>query len=634
MSQGRVYRSGDDPRIQHPEAEPPGAAPGQDPDATQRWVPTADATPPPGTGQPEPTAAGDGLYRSSYAVEQEVAAMSAPHGAVPDPAATATMPPVGDVPPEPEAGGERSVVRNSAMMAGLNLVSRLLGYGRTVAIGAALGLTVGNAYTQAVYSPQMIYELLMGGTLTSVVVPLLVRARKTEPDRGQAFTERFVTLAATLLLIMAAVVTIGAPVVSWVLARGTPIHDTVTSLSYFMLPAIFFMGMSAMFQAVLNTRGSFAAPTWAPILNNIVIIGFFVTFALLWPEKPTLDTMTTPKIALIGCGFTLAMVTQVVALTPALRKVGYRFRLRFSFRGMGLREIARLAGWALCYVALSQVGMLVVVKIAGLTAGHGDTGTIVYDYGFLLMMTINGIAAVSVMTALMPRMSAAAADRRYEDLSGYLSQGTRLSAVLLVPGTVALAVFGSQLGVVLFRYGHFDAAAAASTGLAIAMAGFGLVPFAVSQLQIFTFYAMPDTRTPALVNIPVVLVKIAFDVAVWYLAPIDYVVPLLLLGNAVSFVVAAVVSYGLLRRRIGPLGLRRVASTLLRLVLAGAVAAVPGWLVAKLLSGVLGTGRIASLAELLAGGAVLAIVYFGLAYLLRVREISQLVGMVRAKLGR
>lgn len=662
--QGRVYRSGDDPRIQHPvpdDATRPADdrtarydAPGYEPDQrgyepdqrgyepSQRGYEPGRRGYEPGQQQPEPTqpgptAAGDGLYRSSFAVEQEVAAMSAPHGAVPDPAATATMPPTGDVPPtpEPEAGGDRGVMRNSAMMAGLNLVSRVLGYGRTVAIGAALGLTVGNAYTQAVYSPQMLYELLMGGTLTSVVVPLLVRARKTDPDRGQAFTERFVTLAATMLLVMSVIVTVGAPVVSWVLARGTPIHDTVTSLSYFMLPAIFFMGLSAMFQAVLNTRGSFAAPTWAPILNNIVIIGFFVMFALIWPDKPTLDTMTLPKIALIGSGFTIAMCVQVVALTPALRKVGYRFRPRFSFRGMGLREIGRLAGWALCYVAISQVGMLVVVKIAGLTTrGDDNTGTIVYDYGFLLMMTINGIAAVSVMTALMPRMSAAAADRRFGDLSDYLSLGTRLSAVLLVPGTVALAVFGSQLGVVLFQYGHFGAAAAHSAGLAIAMAGFGLVPFAVSQLQIFTFYAMPDTRTPALVNVPVVLVKIAFDVAVWFLAPIDYVVPLLLVGNAVSFVVAAIVSYALLRRRIGSLGLRRVASTLLRLVLAGAVAAVPGWLVAKALGPVLGHGRIASLAELAAGGAVLAIVYFGLAYALRVREINQLVSMVRSKVGR
>ncbi len=654
--QGRVYRSGDDPRIQHPTDTP--ASSGTDPEpADQGWPaaldyptpappdrPTSDA---PGTADaPSSTAtqdpgrtvtpAGDGLYRSSmWAAENEATGLMAPVNVpVADPTATGSLPPVGDGAEEPPDEGRAGVFRNSAVMAGFNLLSRLLGYGRTVAIGATLGITIGNAYTTAVYSPQMLYELLMGGTLTSVVVPLLVRARKRDADRGEAFTERFATLAASLLLAVAAVVTLGAPAVSWVLARGTAYQGVVTALSYVMLPAIFLMGMSALFQAILNTRGSFAAPTWAPILNNIVIIGFFTMFNLVWPDEPTVASMTTAKVTVLGLGFTFAMLVQVAALIPALRKVGFRFRPRFGFRGIGLREIGRLSAWALCYVAISQVGMTVVLKIAGKASGSGSTGALVYDYGFLLMMTVNGIAAVSVMTALMPRMSAAAADNRYEDVAANLSLGTRLSSVLLIPGTAALAVFGPQIAVVLFRYGHFSHDAALTTGLAIALSGFGLVPFAVSQLQIFTFYALPDTRTPALVNIPVVTVKVAFDLVVWWTAPGIYVVPLLLLGNAVSFVVATVVSYALLRRRIGPLGLRQVGSTLGRLVLAGAIAAVPAWLVAHLLAGQLGSGRVASLTELAAGGAVLAVTYFVLAFVLRVREVSDVVGLVRRKLGR
>ncbi|MGA8115129.1 MAG: murein biosynthesis integral membrane protein MurJ [Actinocatenispora sp.] len=645
--QGRVYRSGDDPRIQHPNASPDtdadatGADPTLDPPTTYHgsdW-PRYEQYAPNGDGGPTPTAAGPGLYRSASmpaAIEREATNLMAPVGTpVPDPAAGETMPAPGGTELAEEPADDRGgVFRNSAVMAGFNLLSRLLGYGRTVAIGSTLGVVVSNAYTTAVYSPQMLYELLMGGTLTSVVVPLLVRARKRDADRGEAFTERFVTLAASLLLAVAAVVSLAAPVMSWVLANGTPYQDLATALSYVMLPAIFLMGMSALFQAVLNTRGSFAAPTWAPILNNIVIIGFFVMFGLLWPEKPTVESMTEPKVLVLGLGFTLAMLVQVVALVPALRKVGFKFRPRFGVRGVGLREIGHLGAWALCYVAISQVGMVVVLKLAGLASGHAKTGPIVYDYGFLLMMTVNGIAAVSVMTALMPRMSAAAADRRYEDVAGYLSLGTRLSSVLLIPGTVALAVFGTQFAVVLFQHGHFDSAAAQSTGLAISMAGFGLVPFAVSQLQIFTFYALPDTRTPALVNIPVVIVKVLFDLGVWWLAPVKYVVPLLLFGNAVSFVVAGVVSYTLLRRRIGPLGLREVGSTLSRLVLAAVVAAFPAWLVAHVLAGELGKGESAALAELAAGGAALAVVYFGLAYALRVREISDVVSMVRRKLAR
>jgi putative peptidoglycan lipid II flippase len=344
--------------------------------------------------------------------------------------------------------------------------------------------------------------------------------------------------------------------------------------------------------------------------------------------------MSAGRVAVLGIGFTGAIFVQVLALWPALRKVGFRWRFRFDFRKLGLRRIGRLGAWAMCYVVISQIGLTVVINIAGHAAERGGPGQVVYDYAYLLMMMVNGIAAVSVMTALMPRMSSAAAEHRWSDVAANLSLGTRLSSVLLVPGTAALLVLGSQMAVVLFSWGNFTQADALAAGPAIALAGFGLVPFAISQMQIFAFYALPDTRTPALINLPVVAAKVLFDVVVLWLAPPAYVVALLLLGNAVSFLVATAVSYGLLRRRIGSLGLREVGSSLLRMVGAAAVAALLAWLVTRLLLGGLGQGKVASLTELAAGGAVLLVCYFAAAYLLRVREVNQVVGMVRRKLGR
>jgi putative peptidoglycan lipid II flippase len=609
-----VYRSGDDPRIAHPV------------DVDESGQPT------------EPVREAPGLYRSRQA-DPDVTAFLAPVGGPADPEATMGMPPVGPIEPigppaDEEADGRAGVFRNSAVMAGFNLLSRLLGYGRTVAIGATLGgAAVGNAYTAAVYSPQMIYELLLGGTLTSVVVPLLVRARKSDPDRGEAFTQRFATLAALALLATAVVAVLCAPLVA--IAVTQPYNRAlVQSFSYVMLPAIFFMGMSALFQAILNTRGSFAAPTWAPILNNIVIIAFFLLFGALWPGQPTLESMSPVRVAVLGLGFTIAICVQVLALWPALRKVGFRWRFRFDFRKLGLRRIGRLGAWAMCYVVISQVGLTVVIKCAAFAAERNGPGQVVYDYAYLLMMMVNGIAAVSVMTALMPRMSAAAAEHRWSDVAANLSLGTRLSSVLLIPGTAALLVLGSQMAVVLFQWGNFRQADALAAGPAIALAGFGLVPFAISQMQIFAFYALPDTRTPALINLPVVAAKILFDVVVVLLSPPAYVVALLLLGNAVSFVVAGGVSYVLLRRRIGSLGLRAVGSALLRMTGAAAVGALLAWLVTLLLVSVLGQGKLASLAELAVGGVVLLVCYFGAALLLRVREVTEVVGMVRRKLGR
>src|SRR2546429_2941884 len=130
-------------------------------------------------------------------------------------------------------------------------------------------------------------------------------------------------------------------------------------------------------------------------------------------------------------------------------------------------------------------------------------------------MMAHGIVAVSIITALLPWMSAAAAEHRYADVAAQLSLGTRLSAVILIPATALYVLLGRQLGVALFEfrsYGHDDSIA---TGWVIAAAGLGLVPFAVSQLQIFAFYALTDTRPPALLNGPVAALRIAVRVGLY-----------------------------------------------------------------------------------------------------------------------
>jgi len=164
------------------------------------------------------------------------------------------------------------------------------------------------------------------------------------------------------------------------------------------------------------------------------------------------------------------------------------------------------------------------------------------------------------------------------------------------------------------------------------VAGLGLLPFAVSQLQLFAFYAMPDTKTPALINLPVVAVRIGVDLLLYVLLPATLVAAGLMGGNAVSFVVAAALGYLLLRRRIGPLGLSQVAGTLSRLALAGVIAAVPTTAVLVLTTALWGDGKGASLAQLALCGPILIFAYFGAARSLRVPEVSDLLGMVRSRL--
>jgi putative peptidoglycan lipid II flippase len=288
----------------------------------------------------------------------------------------------------------------------------------------------------------------------------------------------------------------------------------------------------------------------------------------------------------------------------------------------------------LVYVIISQVGLVVMLNIANRAGDQGAPGPAIFNNAFLIFMMAHGIVAVSIITALMPRMSAAAAERRHRDLADHLSLGIRLAAVVLLPATVFYIVLGRHLGVALFQAGAYTPREALLTGWVIAAAGVGLVPFSISQLQIFAFYAMPDTKTPALLNLPVVALRIALDVAFFLILPVVWVDAGLMGGNAISYLASVVLGYWLLHRRIGRLGLGQVLSTLTRLAAAAAVAAGPTALVAWALGRELGAGKWSSIVILVVCGAVLIVGYVAVAFLLRVREVREVALTIRARLGR
>jgi putative peptidoglycan lipid II flippase len=556
------------------------------------------------------------------------------------PPAEAAAAPADAAGPAP-ATESRSVARNSAVMAAGSIVSRLTGFLRAAAISAALGAgLVADDYQLAITLPNMVFELLVGGVLSSVIVPILVRTRKSDPDGGQAYTQRLLTLAVISLGIATALAVAAAPVftelLTWSNAKiQREDKELITNLAYLILPAIFCYGMAALIGAVLNSRGHFAAPMWTPILNNFVVIttaGAFIVVTRGNLVEP--DTITTAQILVLGLGTMSGIVVQAAGLLPALRRVGFRWKLRFDFRALGLGEMGRLASWMLLFVIVSQIGLFVVIGIAKAVGTEGEAGVIVFQNAFLIFMMAHGIVAVSVLTALMPRLSAAAADGRHQDLVDHLNSGLRLVSVVLVPITAAYLVLGTPMAVTLFQWGNYGSEAALATGPVIAVAGLGLVPYAVMQLQQFAFYALRDTRTPALLNVPVVALRVGVDLLFFWLLPTAAVTAALMGGSALSFVFGALVSIHLLRRKLGYLGLRRVASALVKLVGAAAVAALPAYLAVTLLRDAMGTGKGASFVQLLVGSALLFGLYYVCALMFRVAEVRDLTRMVRSRLGR
>ncbi len=578
-----------------------------------------------------------GLYRSANAQQGGAPGGRPGDGATFISAEPLNQPAAEAVAPPQEQVAESSAAANSAVMAVGSLISRGTGFIRNLMIGAALGNLIGNAFTTAMFLPQQVYEFLLGGILTSVLIPVLVRRRKADPDQGQAYAQRLLTLAVVALAAAALIAVASAPILTSIYASGKDANYTglVTKLSYLMLPMLFFTGISALIAAVLNTRGHFAAPMWAPILNNLVAIATFGLYILFFGAQARQPAdVGLNQILLIGGGTLLGVAVQAAGLLPALRKVGFRWKLRFDFRALGLRELGQLGGWMFCYVAINQLGLFVVVNLLTRAAGEDNAGLLIYNNVFLLLMMAHGIIAVSIITALMPRMSAAAADARFRDFTSDLSRGTRTVSAVLAPIAVCYAVLAAPISVVVFRYGAFTAENALATSAVLLVAAIGLVPFAISQLFTFAFYALPDTRTPALINIPVVALRVIVQILLYLAFSASFAGAGMMIGNTVSYLAAAIASAWLLRPRVGRIGLGAIARTLGRVVVAALGAALVGLLVVALLPGGDTPTRAQAIVQLVVGGAVIGGTYLGLATVLRISEITEVVGMVRRRLGR
>jgi putative peptidoglycan lipid II flippase len=549
------------------------------------------------------------------------------------------LPPEELPPAGPDAEGGTGTAGQSAIMAAGSLVSRLIGFVRNALIGMTLGAGIGDAYTSAQFLPGQIYELLLGGILSSVLVPLLVRRRKADPDGGQAYTQKLLTFAVVGLGIATLLMVAAAPLITAIQAtKGSDEYQhLVTLFAYLILPIIFFTGLSALIGAVLNVRGHFAAPMWAPILNNVVVIVTCGVFIMVFGTAKGLapQDMTPGRILLIGGGTLLGMVAQAAGLLPALRRVGFAWKWRWDPRGLGLREIGKLAGWMLCYVAANQIAVFVVVNMLNGVADNGsNAGVLIFNNVFLLTMMAHGIIGVSVMTALLPKMSAAAAEGRYADVSSDLSRGIRLTATALAPIAVIYGVLAAPIAVTLFQGGAFTSQMASATAGVLVVAAFAVLPLSISYLCTYTFYSLQGNRTAALINLPVVGIRIAAYVVLSAVLSDSLVAAGMTAGNAISYVASALISLAVLRRRIGRLNLGSVVGALVKVLVAATVAAALGVLVVHLLPGGDAPARGNAFLQVVVGATVIIVVYVGAATMLRVHEVSQVVRMVRRKLGR
>ncbi len=503
-------------------------------------------------------------------------------------------------------------MRSSAVISvGVGL-SRITGLARTAVLAAVLGtMALADGYNLANSTPNVIYDLMLGGVLAATLIPVIVERMEHDDQRSIDAIATYVIGALVAVTVLGMVLT---PLIirSYTIfksdkaAADLQISVAVPLLLMFM-PQVLLYGLDTLFTALLNAKRSFAAPAFAPVLNNVVVICMLLAFQRMAGTDPTIDDVLDDRtlLFLLGLGTTAGIVALVVVLLPAMRRAHIRIRPNFDHRNPALRSVVRLSGWMVGYVAANQVSLWLMKAIVN---GSGVGSASGFEYAWQFFQLPYGLIAVAVMTAFMPELSSLASrgdDRGYRQRLG---QGYRLAMVVVIPVTVAYVVLARpairlllQQLLNVFISTSFTDASVELTGSMLAWLAVGLPFFVTFLFMMRGFYARRDTRTPFRISLVQNVVQIVLSLVLASFMGFQGA----LLGFALAYVVGAVLAMAGLARQAGGMG-STVAVALGRYIVGAAVMAPAIWLVAH----IIGSGTIVhTFLQVLLAGTAGAIVY-------------------------
>ena len=471
------------------------------------------------------------------------------------------------------------------------ILSRITGFFRAVLGVAVLGTALlADTYNVANTMPNILYNLLVGGALTAIFVPQLVRSF-SDSDGGEGFASRLVTTISGILLLLVLIGIILAPALVRLYAPEFSEvgfereREIAIAFTRYCLPQIFFLGLFTMLGQVANSRGSFAPLMWAPIANNLIVIAVFGAFLALQDEL-AVGSITSFQVQLLGWGTTAGVIVQALILVPIVKRSGIKLRLAFGVRGLG--KSFGLAGWTLIYVLISQLGYLVTVNVAtaaavrnakaGIEAGVGFTP---YTSAYYVMLLPYSIVTISIITALLPHLSKLAIEKKSEEVRLQLIRAIKMVGVVTVPSAIALVLFGPFMTEVLYM--GIPIEDSRYIGYVLSAMGFGLIPFSINLILVRGFNAFEDTKTQVISIFIINLISVVLSYL--FLARLDSGVVTIGLGLAfsLSYIVGLFVTLRLIRRHVGVLRIRDFGKQHSLLIFASVIAMLPLYLLARYL---------------------------------------------------
>jgi len=487
-----------------------------------------------------------------------------------------------------------SIARSSMLMASGTIISRVLGFARTILLAAAIGVTTdaADAFGVANQLPNNVYAIIVTGLLNAVLIPQLVKARSNK-DGGKGYVDRLLTLILSVFLLVTLAATIASPWLVSLYTSGWNANQLAlaTAFAYWCLPQLFFYGLYSLLGEVLNSRSVFGPYMWAPVLNNIVSMIGLVAFVVLFGLDPTgtlaIDQWSTAQITLLSGSATLGVAAQAIILLLAWKRAEIKFSLNFKFRGFGLRPALQAASWSLGMVVVTQIGGVVqtIVASQAITARAENAAVAsvaVAAVAWLIFMVPHSVVTVSVATAYFTKMAQHAHDKKMDLFKKDFSAGLRAISVFAVFFSVAMIVLAYPMSRVFI--GEFEATISLGNVLIALM--IGLLPFSFVYMMQRAFYALENTRTPFVFTVIQIVFYIFGAIVISNTVEATWLVVALSLLTSSTVTLQAIIAFTMLTRKIGSINEHRIASALSQFVFAGVLSGAVGYLLIELIGGI------------------------------------------------
>lgn len=519
------------------------------------------------------------------------------------------------------------VIRAAGLLMIVQVLSRVLGYARDVVMVNIFGADFAtDAWNAAFLIPDTLYQVLIGGAIGSALIPVFsAYINKDQDKEGWEANSVFSSWFMLLLVILLGLAFIFTEPMLRVITDFTPEEMPLpVLLTRITLVQAFFMALSAIATGLLQSFKHFFWPAVGSLFYNIVILVCGALLAgpieALWPGY---------GIASFSIGVVIGAFVTLLVQVPMLKKVGFRFHLSFDTKNQGMRQMIRLLIPVVIGLSVTKLNILVTQKLA--------TG--LEDGMYTLLLTANrfmqlplGVFAVSMATAIFPTMSAQAAQGRLDEMKSSISMGVRNISFVLLPATVGLILLREPIIRLLYEFsGQFTAADTTATCDALFYYCLGLLFYGAVTVFIRGFYALQNTVTPIVVSISCIVVNIVFSMLL--VGPMGHCG--LALAYSLAGLVQCMATLLALRKKIGQMDLRHMLLCLVKTGLACVGMGLAVWAVAAGCEAFLGIGtKLTQMIQVGASVLVGVVVFFIIAWLLKMEELNAVLGTISRKLKR